>query len=180
MVGAIVDMNMAIREARRRMDAARAAQEAEEARRAELATILEAEQRSIDLLMQGVRKLSILLANRKVPPDSRFSRRPHHDPANPADRFYVPAESRFVHWFTRTQPAWYLTTSAQWDAYVRLLGEADLRVAVLANGELSRTLRLSDREARVNLAQKIIELCALHELRWPVDGPDVGSLLELD
>jgi hypothetical protein len=120
------------------------------------------------------------LLRRRVPADARFARRVHDDPLDPADRFYLPSSSRYVRWYWRTQKGWYLTTSAQWDAYVRLVGETDLRVAVLDNGHLSRTLRFTDRESRSKLAEAIVACCAVHELEWPTDGPDLASLLDSD
>lgn len=169
---------MAIREAGARLAAeAEAARKLDEQQRAEAEQKMNAARRSIDLLDGGLETLGALL-DEHVEADMRFSRKAHANPTDPSDVFYLPATSRYVHWYTPTQKGWWLTTSARWDGAVRLLGESDLRVAVLANGKLSRTLLLDKPEARVALAREIIECAARHDLRWPADGPNLARLLE--
>lgn len=170
-------MNDAIREAGERQAAeVRARLDAEEAARLRQEALEMAAQRSIDLLAEGLVTLAELL-KAEVAPEAKFSRRAQR-PAEAPDRpFYIPSWSRYSRWYARKQPGWFLTSSAEWDHALQLLGESDLRIAVLANGQTSRPIRLTDADRRKRLAQEIIDCAAKHDLVWPEDGPDLTPLL---
>lgn len=175
-----VRMNDAIQEAAARQEAELESRQA--AQTAELAkeeARQMAAQRSIDLLNQALHQLAALL-KADVPAEARYSRREHRDPAAPEQPYYVPTWSSHSHWYTPKQDAWFLTTSADWDQSLMVLGESDLRVAILANGRTSRALRLTDQTRQERLAQDIIDCAARHRVVWPDDGPDLTEIFETE
>jgi len=173
-------MNGAILAAAQRLAAETAEREArEEARRTQQETLMAAASRSIALLTDGLKTLSELL-QANIEPDWRFTRRAQWSDEARTEPFFLPKGSKYCPWYAPKQSGWYITTSADWDGALRLLGESDLRVAVLANGKTSRFLRLSDAQRRRHLARDIIEYCARHDLVWPADGPDLVGILEED
>ena len=135
-----------------------------------------AARRGADLLHEGLKTLAGLL-RAEVPPEAKFSRRPQRPKDAPDQPFYLPSWSQYCHWYTPKQSGWFLTSSADWDHALQLLGEADLRIAVLANGATSRWIRLHDATRRKRLAEDIIDCCAKHGLVWPEDGPDLTEVL---
>lgn len=138
-----------------------------------------AARRATDLLNEGLETLAGLLSA-EVPAEAKFSRRPQRPKDAPDQPFYLPSWSRFCHWYTPKQSGWFLTSSADWDHALQLLGENDLRIAVLANGKTSRFIRLTDATRQKKLAEDIIECCAKHGLVWPADGPDLTEVLQGD